>query len=139
MTKPLTSSEFLPLSDFGSQFLRAFAAAGCGSQAELAAFLGVKQASVSNARRLKSIPSTWLMILRERKRVSPDWILSGEGPIYLEASRDLPHVICLTEVRPPEQCPTQALVNELVRRALIGPDPEGMRRQAADTWYTVDE
>ena len=135
MTDPIFSGESEPLSDFGSQFLRVCTVAGCGSQAELASFLGVGRAAVTEAKRRKSIPSTWLMALREKKGVRPDWILSGEGPVYLEASWDLPHVVCITHVRPPENCPTRDLVTELVRRALLGPDPEAMRRHAAASWY----
>ncbi len=45
---------------FEAQYGRVFEAAGCRTQAELAAFLGIRQSSISDAKRRKSIPAEWL-------------------------------------------------------------------------------
>ena len=63
-----------PSSDFESQYKRILEAAECGTQAQLAKFLGITQARVSDARRRQNVPSDWLVKLFEKKRVSPEWI-----------------------------------------------------------------
>ena len=53
--------------------------------------------------------------------VNPDWILTGEGVHYLRSAESEEPVFPaerVIEIRPPEQCSAQELVNELVRRAL---------------------
>ncbi|MCL1940023.1 MAG: helix-turn-helix domain containing protein [Desulfovibrionaceae bacterium] len=63
---------------------RFFEAAGCRTQVELADFLGIKQSSISDAKRRRRIPSDWLLKLWRKKGVNPDWILTGQGPKGLQ-------------------------------------------------------
>ncbi|MFR8275614.1 MAG: helix-turn-helix domain-containing protein [Desulfovibrio fairfieldensis] len=100
---------------------RFFEAAGCRTQTDLAKFLDISQSSISDAKRREVIPAEWLLKLLRNRGVNPDWILTGEGVHYLrsaepgESAFPAERVI---EIRPPEQCSAQELINELVRRAL---------------------
>ena len=62
---------------------RFFQAAECKTQMELAAFLGIRQSSVSDAKRREVIPAEWLVTLMRQKNTHPDWVLSGIGPRFL--------------------------------------------------------
>lgn len=64
---------------------RFFQAAGCRTQTELAVFLGIRQSSVSDAKRRRVIPAEWLITLLRRKNINPDWVLTGAGPRFLQA------------------------------------------------------
>ena len=99
---------------------RVFAAAECRTQVELADFLGIRQSSISDAKKRQAIPAEWLVKLLRLKGISPEWIMTGLGPKRLGPANDEEptHVIYLTERRPPVECTAQELVNELVRRAL---------------------
>ena len=126
--------------DFESAIKRVFEAAGCRTQAELGDFLQVRQSSVSDAKRRKSIPAEWLVKLFEKKRISPTWVLYGEGGKHFVASdsrQTLPHVVRVTEVRPPKECSAQELFNELVRRALEKPDDEAIQKEVAASWLPI--
>lgn len=113
----------LPQSDFESQYKRVFEAAGCGTQVELAAVLEVRQSSISDAKRRQSVPSDWLMKLFEKRRINPDWIRTGLGGRVVqttgEAGRELP-AFTVIERRPAEDCTTDELLAEIMRRALKG-------------------
>lgn len=54
---PDSSPKTSPDTSFVAQYKRVFAAAECRAQAQLAAVLGVKQSSISDAKRRKSVPS----------------------------------------------------------------------------------
>lgn len=129
-----------PQSDFESQYRRIFEAAECRTQVELAELLGIKQSSISDAKHRKNIPSDWRVKLFEKTRVNPEWILYGEGAKYLipaDEQQALPHVVRVTEVRPPQECSAQELFNELVRRAMSEPDIETIRKDVAASWFPV--
>ena len=61
---------------------RLLQAAECRSQVELADFLGIRQAAISDAKRRGIIPADWLRFLQKTKGVRPEWILSGIAPKY---------------------------------------------------------
>ena len=125
---------------FDAQYRRVFEAAECKTQVELADFLEVRQSSISDARRRQSIPSDWLITLFAKKRISPEWVLCGAGGKYListDAEQGKPHVVRVTEVRPPQECSAQDLFNELVRRALQEPNLAAIQKDVAATWLPV--
>ena len=66
-------------------FQRLFDVAGCRSQLELAAVLGIRQSAISDAKRRGIIPVDWLHFLQKTKGIRPDWILSGTLPQYEDA------------------------------------------------------
>ena len=130
-----------PHSGFESQYRRLFEAAECGTQAELAAFLNLKQSSISDAKRRKSVPSDWLVKLFEKKRINPDWVRCGASAKYLvpaQPEQSGPHVVRITEVRPPQECSAQELINELARMALRDLDGEALQKRIAGDWLPVD-
>ncbi len=62
---------------------RLYAAAGVRTQLELAAVLGIRQSSVSDAQRRRTLPADWLMTLLREMSVNPNWILFGDEPRLL--------------------------------------------------------
>ncbi len=52
---------------------RVFTATGCRTQVELADMLGVKQSSISDAKKRKVIPAEWLVKLLRLKGISLDF------------------------------------------------------------------
>ena len=100
---------------------RVFQTAGCRTQQQLAEFLDIRQSAITAAKRRGAIPADWLLKLLRIQGVNPDWILTGEGVHYLRSAESEEPVFSaerVIEIRPPEQCSAQELINELVRRAL---------------------
>lgn len=56
------------------------------TQVELADVLGIRQSSISDAKRRGSIPSDWFLTLMEKYWASPRYIKTGEGPKFLGES-----------------------------------------------------
>lgn len=67
---------------------RVFESAGCRTQIELAKLLGIRQSSISDAKKRNSIPAEWLVTLLRLRNVNPEWILSGTGPKFLSRAPD---------------------------------------------------
>ena len=83
------------------------------TQCQLADILGVKQASISEASKRGRIPASWLVVLVQKFRANPDWILEGSMPVFLCAgeggrSADLAFL---------RQIPLEDLQKEICRRA----------------------
>ena len=64
---------------------RFFEAVECRTQAELAEFLGIKQSSISDAKKRKTIPPDWLLTALRKKGIRPDGILTGQGARMLQS------------------------------------------------------
>lgn len=145
MTETPLSCGSVPQTDFESQFRRVFEAAECRTQVELATLLEIKQSSTSDAKKRKAISAEWLMKLFEKKRINPDWIRYATGAKYLalaDAEQSMPHIVRITEIRPPQECSAQELFNGLVRRALQEPDIKAIQKAVADSWLpmrTIDD
>ncbi|MCL1939698.1 MAG: helix-turn-helix domain containing protein [Desulfovibrionaceae bacterium] len=71
-----------------SPLSRVFEAAECRTQIELASLLGIRQSSISDAKKRNSIPAEWLVTLLRLRGVNPEWILSGSGPRFLNRTTD---------------------------------------------------
>ena len=56
---------------------------GLRTQTDVAALLGVKQSSISDAKRRNHIPDSWILTLFNKKGLNPSWIRTGEGPQYV--------------------------------------------------------
>lgn len=65
-------------------------ATGARTQVDLAAILGIRQSSISDAKRRQSIPADWLLKLYRSHGLNPDWITSGEAPQVLREGMALP-------------------------------------------------
>lgn len=101
---------------------RVFEAAGCRTQSQLADLLGIRQSSISDAKKRGAVPAEWLVKLLRLKKVNPEWILTGQGARFLHpadaAGVAAAPLECVTEIRPPEDCSLEALIMEIARRAL---------------------
>lgn len=62
---------------------RVFEAAGCQTQVALANLLGIRQSSISDAKRRNRIPAKWLVTLLLLRGANPEWILHGTGPKHI--------------------------------------------------------
>ena len=51
---------------------------GVRTQVQLAEVIGVRQSSISDAKRRCSIPDAWLLTIWRKTGYSPDWILDGD-------------------------------------------------------------
>ena len=75
------------MSNFEEIFERIKHATRTRTQIELANVLDIRQSSISDAKRRKSIPSDWCMKLFGRFGLNPDWIIKGTGPMYLRTDQ----------------------------------------------------
>lgn len=69
--------------NFDTQMERIKLITGKRTQIELADFFGIRQSSISDAKRRGKIPSGWLVILMRVKNVHPEWILTRTGPCFM--------------------------------------------------------
>lgn len=70
---------------FEAQMARVKFIAQARTQCQLAEVLGIKQASISEASKRGSVPASWLLVLVQKFRANPDWILEGAMPVFLMA------------------------------------------------------
>lgn len=126
--------------DFEAAWSRILSVTGAKTQIELARIFDIRQSSISDAKRRKSIPDSWLVQLVLRYEVSPAWILHGGDAPYLCPDPDRPAPLGLAgqvlaapaPVDPPAPEPTvsamleamTARLGEGVRLLLV---PAGMR------------
>ncbi|MFQ8887369.1 MAG: DNA-binding protein [Bilophila wadsworthia] len=99
--------------------LQRFLAVECRTQAELAEFLGIKQSSISDAKKEKRFLQIGFS-LRCGKGIRPDWILTGQGAyaaILRWDGNGCPPACTHFEIRPPEECTMEELMVEIFRRA----------------------
>ena len=87
------------------------------TQTDVAALLGVKQSSISEAKRRNHIPDSWIMTLFSKRGVNPTWIRTGEGPQYV-AGTDTPPTPFLSEQQ------VASRLEPILRAALLGVVPE---------------
>lgn len=68
---------------FEAQMARIHEATNTGTQCELATALGIRQSSISDAKKRNALPPGWLVTLAMDYNVNPNWIISGEGGRYI--------------------------------------------------------
>ncbi len=73
----------LPAHAFEQAIERIKKATRTRTQIELAEVLGIRQSSISDAKRRQSIPADWLIKLYRKLGLNPDWVLDGGLPVYL--------------------------------------------------------
>lgn len=69
--------------EFDAAYARICSVCGMKTQTELSAYLGIRQSSISDAKRRMMIPAAWLLTLLTREGVNPAWILTGEDSKFL--------------------------------------------------------
>jgi hypothetical protein len=73
------------------EYSRILVALGLRTQVEMAAYLGVRQSSISDVLRRNDsdgVPAGWKLRLLETRELNPHWIQTGEGPMYMVPSED---------------------------------------------------
>lgn len=73
------------MSSFDQVFERIKSATNTRTQVELAEVLGIRQSSISDAKRRNSVPADWYLKLFEQYGLNPDWLKIGQGPMYLKS------------------------------------------------------
>jgi Predicted transcriptional regulator len=71
------------VTDFQEIFDRIKLATNTKTQLEVAEVLGIRQSSISDAKKRNSVPSDWCVKLFVRFGISPDWLIQGSGPMLL--------------------------------------------------------
>ncbi|MGE4552784.1 MAG: helix-turn-helix domain-containing protein [Desulfovibrionaceae bacterium] len=64
---------------FAAALLRIHQILGTHTQAQLADKLGIRQSSISDAKRRSSIPPAWLLFLATEYGAHPEWIVRGDA------------------------------------------------------------
>ncbi|MCH5278045.1 MAG: helix-turn-helix domain-containing protein [Desulfovibrionaceae bacterium] len=70
------------MSYFDEMYERISFATNARTQVELANMLGIRQSSISDARRRRSIPTEWYIKLYDKFGLSLDWLRWGSGSMY---------------------------------------------------------
>ncbi|TIH19918.1 hypothetical protein D0S45_00850 [Marinifilum sp. JC120] len=96
------------------------------TQVRLAEVLGIRQSSISDAKRRNSIPSDWLLKALEVAGVDPNWIRTGLGPKYRVLSDEPSGALTYVEIekRITREQQRELTVSELME-ALTDKLPEG--------------
>lgn len=76
--------------NFEDAYTRILNISNCRTQVELAEVLGIRQSSVSDAKRRGTVPAEWLLTLLHRFGANPDWILTGQDTQFLEFTEQQP-------------------------------------------------
>ena len=66
---------------FKDAYARIQAATKTRTQTEIANLLGIKQSSISDAKKKNTIPDGWLVTLYRACGLEPDWVLYGQEPV----------------------------------------------------------
>jgi len=66
---------------FEDAYARIQVATRTRTQTEIANLLGIKQSSISDAKKKNTIPDGWLVTLYRSCGLEPDWILYGQEPV----------------------------------------------------------
>jgi hypothetical protein len=85
---------------------------GGTTQIAVAEGLGVRQSSISDAKRRGCIPDSWLVTLLRRFGLNPDWVMTGTGPQFLVGT-NTDEVSIVPDLR---VATSAALLRELGRR-----------------------
>jgi len=72
-------------------YQRLFSEGIIASQRELASLLGVKDSAISQAKKIKIIPSAWITEISEKMNLTPKWIKTGNGEKYFDKPDDSNH------------------------------------------------
>nr|WP_308776831.1 helix-turn-helix domain-containing protein [uncultured Bilophila sp.] len=109
---------------FSGILARMHSAAEVRTQEELADFFGIGQEGVSDAARRMNVPSDCLLIALLSKNISPEWILTGNGPRLMTPAPDRYETAWeFQERREAElavrRLPSRILAEELLRRIAI--------------------
>ncbi|MDD9305073.1 MAG: helix-turn-helix transcriptional regulator [Desulfobacter sp.] len=66
---------------------RLMTSTGISSQSELAKELGINRSGITHARNKNHIPDNWIVKLFRRFRVNPEWVDTGNGPVFYDGGQ----------------------------------------------------
>lgn len=81
---------------FDNAYSRIRVATQTRTQTEVAKLLGIKQSSISDAKKKNTVPDGWLITLYRACGLEPDWILYGQEPASRREGGVLPVGVCET-------------------------------------------
>ena len=105
--------------DHSAAMERMLSVTGCKTQQDLAVFFGIRQSSISDANRRRSIPAGWLLTLLREKGVNPEWVIGGHCAPYMLTGWETAEngTVCAgPRACPLEEFSTEQLVEELLNR-----------------------
>ena len=82
---------------FESALQRIYSTTNTRTQVQLAEVLGIRQSSISDAKRRGAIPPDWQITLLNQFGLNPAWVRTGEGPQYLAGEEGEAPVCCAGE------------------------------------------
>lgn len=93
---------------FGQCMERIKMATGEKTQVGIAKILGIRQSSISDAKKRGAIPTSWLIGLYTYRKINPDWILGkSEYPFLKEDTNSEGKLYDVGFIKPPDQEPQQ--------------------------------
>ena len=98
--------------NFEDAYARIQAATKAKTQTEIAAILGIKQSSISDAKKKNTVPDGWLVTLYRMFFLEPDWILYGQLPAVRRESggaADCVRETAVAYVAPPSRITVYAM------------------------------
>ena len=107
------------------------------NQISVAAYLGIRQSSISDAKKRLRIPAEWLWKIWQKTGTSPEWILTGHGPQYLIPAHSLealPKPQSDPDTNGLVKCYACPLEGKLLEAQQVIHDCLTMRRQLADQY-----
>ena len=106
---------------FDEAFGRIKAVLGVRTQMQIAEKLGVRQSSISDAKRRCSIPAEWLLRIWRATGYSPDWILEGDDSMHRFAvpSNEAGHPVDAVAMRRSIEAEIRAELDNLSMEQLI--------------------
>lgn len=97
---------------FENAYGRIRAATRTRTQTEVAKLLGIKQSSISDAKKKNTIPDGWLITLYRACGLEPDWVLYGQEPVSRWEGGPIPAGVCeesAAYVAPPNRATVYAM------------------------------
>lgn len=73
---------------FEAQFERLKKASGADTDTAFASFLGLRQGSISGAKKKRQVPHAWFFQVAEKTGVSANWLFWGRGPMQISDAID---------------------------------------------------
>ncbi|XPV75548.1 MAG: helix-turn-helix domain-containing protein [Desulfovibrio sp.] len=117
MPKNETGLQFETDAEYKVVLDRILAITATRTQVALAQALGVRQSSISDSKRRKSIPANWLLTLLTQFNTNPKWIETGEGAQTLVSGEKRGEMLVVDNYVAIAKAPTDELLTELLERA----------------------
>jgi len=103
--------------DFDGQIARLKSVSNTKTQTELAEILSISQPSVAAVFKKRRLPASWLLIMAQKFRVNPIWILSATQPVFIASPQEFEHFSDSSDnMSPLKNISLAMLIDEVQRR-----------------------